>query len=322
MIQTNSWGYKFHLLLFPSILQGERAVTSIISQLNRIKDYSYIFDAVAIIRGGGGDVGLSCYDDFTLAKTVATFPIPVLTGIGHSTNETVTEMISYRSFITPTKIAEFLIQQYHNFSVPLEESILKINNYSKYLFEKQTSNIKDTARLFNSITNRLLDNQKHILIQDKLVIENYSISLLKNEKQNLRNNANIIQVSTSRFIQFQTQALQSTMNFLKQFQEKILFLEKALITNIEKSISSNFKITLDKVTLELEYIKDKIILMSPLNILKRGFSITRVNGKSIKSTSEVKMNDTLETEIYEGKLQSHVEKIQTNKNTIIQWLKK
>jgi len=313
VIETNSWGYKFHCLLFPSILQGERAVSSIIFQLNRIKEYEQIFDAVAIIRGGGGDIGLSCYDDFTLAKTIATFPIPVLTGIGHSTNETVTEMISYRSFITPTKIAEFLIQQYHNFSVPLKENIVKINNYSKSLFEKQSANIKDSARLFNSITNRLLDNQKHTLIQNRIVIENYCNSLLSSGKQNLRNNANIIQVSTSKFIQFQNQGLQNVFNFLKQTQEKILFREGTLMISIEKSISSYFKISFDKVTLELEYIKDKIILMSPLNILKRGFSITRVNGKSIKSTTEVKMNDTIETEIYEGKLQSHVEKIQNNK---------
>lgn len=322
VIETNPWSYKFHYFLFPSILQGERAVTSIISQLDRIKNYVHIFDAVAIIRGGGGDIGLSSYDDFTLAKTIATFPIPVLTGIGHSTNETVTEMISYRSFITPTKIAEFLIQQYHNFSVPLKESIVKINNYSKSLFEKQLANIKDSARLFNSITNRLLDNQKLTLIQNKIIIENYCSSLLSLGKQNLKNNANIIQVSTSKFIQFQNQSLQTAINLLKQTKEKILYTEKTLMISIEKSISSNIKISLDKVTIELGYIKDKIILMSPLNILKRGFSITRVNGKSIKSTIEVKMNDTLETEMYEGKLQSHVEKIQNNKNILIQCLKK
>jgi exodeoxyribonuclease VII large subunit len=56
--------------LFPSILQGDKAVTGIIAQLERIKKVIHHFDAVAIIRGGGGDVGLSCYNKYELAKAL------------------------------------------------------------------------------------------------------------------------------------------------------------------------------------------------------------------------------------------------------------
>ncbi|HSJ12196.1 MAG TPA: exodeoxyribonuclease VII large subunit, partial [Gillisia sp.] len=94
VIQNNPQGYKFHIFLFPAVLQGEKAVTTIISQMDRIRELKGVFDAVAIIRGGGGEVGLSCYDNYELAKTIATFPLPVLTGIGHSTNETVSELVS------------------------------------------------------------------------------------------------------------------------------------------------------------------------------------------------------------------------------------
>jgi exodeoxyribonuclease VII large subunit len=87
--------------LFPSILQGDKAVTGIIAQLERIKKVIHHFDAVAIIRGGG-DVGLSCYNKYELAKAIALFPIPVITGIGHVTNETVCEMIAHTNAITPT----------------------------------------------------------------------------------------------------------------------------------------------------------------------------------------------------------------------------
>ena len=47
-------------MLFPSLLQGDKAADSIINQLKRIKKVIYHFDVVAIIRGGGGDVGLAC----------------------------------------------------------------------------------------------------------------------------------------------------------------------------------------------------------------------------------------------------------------------
>ncbi|WP_394345970.1 hypothetical protein [Flavobacterium caseinilyticum] len=56
VIDKNAWNYKFFYLIFPSILQGGKAVSGIIAQLERIRKVIHHFDSVAIIRGGGGDV--------------------------------------------------------------------------------------------------------------------------------------------------------------------------------------------------------------------------------------------------------------------------
>jgi exodeoxyribonuclease VII large subunit len=118
----NDRKYHFFHMLFPSLLQGEKAVAALISQLNRIRRVRSHFDAVAIIRGGGDDIGLSCYNNYFLAREIAGFPIPVFTGIGHATNETVSEMISFHNAITPTKLAEWLIQRFHDFDDPVERA--------------------------------------------------------------------------------------------------------------------------------------------------------------------------------------------------------
>jgi len=120
-LQQNSWNYRFQCTLFPSILQGDKALISMPHRLAEIAKRQQEFDCVVIVRGGGGDVGMSCYDTYDLAAAVATFPIPVITGIGHSTNETVTDMVAFANKITPTEVAYFLIQQFHNFSVQVEE---------------------------------------------------------------------------------------------------------------------------------------------------------------------------------------------------------
>src|SRR5690606_17517223 len=86
IIHRNPWKYKFEYTLFPALLQGDKSIPSIIRQLANIAEKREEFDAVAIIRGGGGEVGLSSYNNYQLAKAIAIFPIPVLTGIGHSTN--------------------------------------------------------------------------------------------------------------------------------------------------------------------------------------------------------------------------------------------
>jgi len=122
ILQQNSWNYRFQCTLFPTILQGDRALIAMPHRLAEIAKRQHEFDCVVIVRGGGGDAGISCYDHYDLAAAVANFPIPVITGIGHSTNETVTDMVAFANKITPTEVAYFLIQQFHNFSVQVEES--------------------------------------------------------------------------------------------------------------------------------------------------------------------------------------------------------
>lgn len=122
IIQHNLWGYRFEHELFPAVLQGEKAVSSIKSQLQVISKRQVDFDVVLIVRGGGGDVGLSCYNHYELAASIARFPLPVMTGIGHSTNETVSEMVAYESAITPSELADFLIQRFHQFAEPVRQA--------------------------------------------------------------------------------------------------------------------------------------------------------------------------------------------------------
>jgi len=286
VIDNNSWGYKFHYKLFPAILQGPKSVTTITNQLKHIEKHQHIFDAVAIIRGGGGDIGLSSFDDYNLSKTVATYPIPILSGIGHSTNETVTELVSYKSFITPTKIAEFLIQEYHNFSVPLNDAIKTIENYSSNLIYQQTNKIKDTARLFSSLTLRYLESQKNNL-------NTYSKSIISNSKLLITNQKNELKEVLTEIKNSSSQLISNENLNLKDFNKYLAFYSS---NRIEKELSM------------LKNTEDKIKILSPTNILERGFSITRVNGKAIKSINQVKKGDEIITQVSDGQIISEIKK--------------
>jgi len=122
IIDHNPWSYRFEHRLFPALLQGDRAIESIRRQLSEVRARHQEFDALAIIRGGGGDIGLTCYNDYRLASDLARFPLPVLTGIGHATNETISEMVAYKNAITPSELADFLIQHFHQFAIPVLEA--------------------------------------------------------------------------------------------------------------------------------------------------------------------------------------------------------
>ncbi|MCW8310959.1 MULTISPECIES: exodeoxyribonuclease VII large subunit [Sphingobacterium] len=137
IIHQNPWGYRLECTLFPALLQGDKSIPSIIRQLAVVAERISEFDVVAIIRGGGGEVGLSSYNNYLLARAIAIFPIPVLTGIGHSTNYTVSEMVAYKNAITPSELADFLIQKFHNFAIPIDRSAEGIQQLVRSRFKEE-----------------------------------------------------------------------------------------------------------------------------------------------------------------------------------------
>lgn len=101
--------YRFRLTLFEAIVQGAAAEESIIGALERIAGQADEFDAVALIRGGGAQSDLGCFNSYALCSNIAQFPLPVLTGIGHDKDTSVADMVSFKELKTPTAVADFLV---------------------------------------------------------------------------------------------------------------------------------------------------------------------------------------------------------------------
>lgn len=242
IIHNNPWGYRVETTLYPALLQGDKSIASIIRQLVVIAERAESYDAVAIIRGGGGEVGLSSYNNYQLSKAIAIFPIPILTGIGHSTNETVAEMVSYKNAITPSELADFLIQKFHNFAIPLarlQESLIK---GAKQHFDTEQSKLQQHSQALSWAAKRHLQHETH------------QVSIL------------LRQLATG------------GIQYLKN--------NHTAVENLERLIN----------------------MANPKHLLQRGFSITRVNGKAIKSTDSLKEGDVMVSEVLDGTIESIVKK--------------
>src|SRR5690606_28392518 len=240
IIDNNPYAYKFEYRLFPALLQGDKAVQSIVDQLETVAGLLDHFDAVAIIRGGGGEIGLSCYNHYKLAKAIATFPLPVFTGIGHSTNETVSEMVAFKNAITPSELADLLIQRFHEFAVP----VMEVEEYLKTgvidLLNKKKNEIDQLVRQFQVAS-------QHLIRIEKTTLATFRSSLRLLTKQH---------VSAARGV--------------------------------------------------LESAEIQVKLLSPENVLKRGFSLTYQNGKIIKDISQIDQSLTLITKLHDGEVKSTI----------------
>ena len=170
ILNENPNKYVFEHQLFPSILQGDKATKNIVSQLKKIQNQEINFDLVAIIRGGGGEVGLASFNDLNLCKEISSFKLPIITGIGHATNITVTEQVAYFNAITPTELASFLIQKYDLLHNKLSENLNRISLSYKQTIISNKENIE-------SLINRTIQKSKLTLLLNDNKLEMFFIKL-------------------------------------------------------------------------------------------------------------------------------------------------
>ncbi len=108
---NNDYGLRFWVTLFPSVMQGEGVSQGVIQALNAINQQIDDFDVVVIIRGGGATSDMSGFDTLELARHVANFPLPIITGIGHDRDECVLDIVAHQRVKTPTAAAAFLVER-------------------------------------------------------------------------------------------------------------------------------------------------------------------------------------------------------------------
>jgi exodeoxyribonuclease VII large subunit len=107
-----SYGYRFQTAEYFTAVQGDSNAEAFVDRLIDIFDSQVPYDAVVIIRGGGAQTDFLIFDNYRIARAIARFPIPVITGIGHQKNQTIADLMAHTATKTPTRAAELIID--HN----------------------------------------------------------------------------------------------------------------------------------------------------------------------------------------------------------------
>lgn len=217
-LKHNRFGFKFHVQLYPAVVQGDTAARSVVQALNSIAALEEEWDVVVIIRGGGASTDMSCFDDYNLASHCAQFPLPIIAGIGHTRDVSVVDMVVHTSVKTPTAAAEWLIER-----------------------------VAEQVERVGSLMLRLQ---------------------------------------------------RATQNAVSREKNRLLLYEQQIFNAVRgKAVRERGKLDLWMKTIELH---------SPERIFKMGYSLTMVNGKMVRSQSEVNEGDVLETHLHDGVIQSVV----------------
>ena len=157
-IDGNPSGYKIYHRLFPSLMQGNEAVPQLLAAMDHVAKQAakLHLDALVIIRGGGAQLDLDCFDDYTLGLKIAEFPLPVFTGIGHERDETIADLVAHTRLKTPTAVAEFILSSYREFEDQLGIAAQRLDWITR-------SKFKEEERLLQSLGFRLQGEAKQLL---------------------------------------------------------------------------------------------------------------------------------------------------------------
>ncbi len=162
-IADNPYGYTFEIHLFESSMQGRKVSTELCSQLEKIQNSKQTFDVVCIVRGGGSKLDLSGFDDYEIGKMIASMSIPVITGIGHDIDETVTDLVAFHAFKTPTAVADYLIDHNLRFESDLVNTFEKIQYHILDKFKQEEIKLSNSFNRIIQLASRKIADQNSML---------------------------------------------------------------------------------------------------------------------------------------------------------------
>jgi len=279
--------------LSPAVVQGDAAAGSLIKALDRIIKFNEnnpenSIDVAIIARGGGSIEDLWCFNNEDLARQIALFPIPTISGVGHEIDFTICDFVSDMRAPTPTASAEIVTE----FSFQVFDKLSEIqNNLHRFIRISLKDKLQKIKFLKGNIKNPLL-----ILREQSQKIDNYELKLKQNMKLNYSNNKQRFNLAVSKFREKSPAALIQE-NYSK-------------INNIKELIKRAIKLKVSKSISALKEFEKNLDILNPLSILERGYSIIQnKSGSSIKSISEVESGDILTARLNKGFLDIEVKNI-------------
>ena len=175
-------GYSFHIRVVDCIMQGktsEASVSKAIKGLDQMED----IDVIVVTRGGGSIADLSCFDSQMIAEAIAESNLPVLSGIGHEINTTVTDLAAHTFAKTPTAAARYIIGRVEEFLRHVEEKQEYLFNLVDQRLNERRQYIRNHALSLQQSTLGLIQTQQSMLIRMKESLNRLSMSLVKESKR-------------------------------------------------------------------------------------------------------------------------------------------
>ncbi len=273
-------------ILFPSLVQGEYAAPDIVRNIKRASSYS--LDLLIVGRGGGSIEDLWAFNEEIVARAIYDSEIPIISAVGHEIDFTIADFVADHRAPTPTGAAEMAVpnivdlKKYINqLKIRLGEAIMKRLKYQKLVLEsiKNSFVIKSPMIMFDSKRQALDLYHQNVIESMNKYLTNKRVLLNQYQKHYILNNPRT----------------------LYELKRDILKVNKEKITRTFLNILSIQK-------LHLTHAIEKLTLVNPLEVLKRGYTVIYCEGMVVKESKQLKIGNEIQVHFCDGIIEAKVEK--------------
>jgi exodeoxyribonuclease VII large subunit len=266
--------------ILPVLVQGVNAASSIsraIQQANK----DNLFDLIIVGRGGGSIEELWSFNEEMVAEAIFHSAIPIISAVGHETDVTISDYVADLRAPTPTGAAEL--------AVP-----------SQYELLDKISRMKQSLSSLIGITMKQNRNQLERMAQSYAF--RYPEQLIRQKEQELDKNRERLDRGLNLILQNKSERLNHhKTRLVTQHPKRQLVQATKAFHQLVKRKDQFMNQQIEKQTQQLNSRMDKLTLLNPLEIMKRGFAIPYTStGDIIKSKSQIKQNDHIQINLQDG----------------------
>ncbi len=273
------------IYLFPTLVQGESAAQNIVKMIELANTFDDI-DTIILGRGGGSIEDLWAFNEEIVARAIYKSRIPIISGVGHEIDFTISDFVADLRAPTPTGAA-----------LLATPDIEEVRRYFKNAMQRCHTSIENIIYSYTQLLNKyksnyILNNPIRLYEMKEQKIDNLYDRLNSYINNYLDNYRHIIDKYKSNYILNNPKVLYDIKI------QKVSLLKESILKNTNKIIENN--------TNKLETLKLKLDLLNPVNILDKGYSIVYRDNEIIKDVSKLKNDDEINIMVKNGKINANV----------------
>lgn len=280
--------------ILPTLVQGESAKGAIRNAIKHANTLD-IFDVLIVGRGGGSIEDLWAFNEEEVAYAIYESAIPVISAVGHETDNTISDFVSDKRAPTPTGAAEIAVPS-------TDELKNRIQVMDRTMTRTITSQLKNAHELLKRLEQSYAFRYpKQLILQKEQELDTNVERLVKNVQSRMKQD-------DKDYLQLHDRLLnQHPLTEVKRGEKELERLTRLQTSFIQKKYTEE--------STRLRNIIDKLSLLNPLEIMNRGYAIPyKEDGIIIHSTEQINKDEQINVTLADGSLKCRVLQIKAGES--------
>ena len=303
---SNLGKYGFKVKIMDSRVEGQESGPDLILSLRAFRRED--IDVLVLIRGGGSMQSLAGFDNETLVREIAAFPVPVIAGIGHHQDVPLATLVADGAESTPSLVAARLNKSWseaeQNIALCQVGIMAKFTERVATTKQNLTADTNSICSAFQAVIEGGFAKVDRTFATAEVVFSNIFNKYTKAEfavKQNLIKIKHSLSATQNKFFDFGRRIPAEHQSQLTLTERRLAETANGIISRYDK-----YLLNTDKKLIDLDRL---ISSQNPKRQLKLGYSLVRKGGVLLKNTEDLKIGDKIETELASGGVQSEIKRL-------------